>query len=252
MPPDHAPAASYPAAGRLRDRAGRQARARRILAVLDAWSGVPLADARLLDVGASHGIITAALAERVEWACGLDVDAAALRSALDDARAAGHALALVRGSGVQLPFKDECMDVVVCNHVYEHVPDGRALMREVARVLRPGGACYFAGGHRLQLVEPHYRLPFLSWLPRRVADAWLRASGRGARYEERFVPPWRLRALFADFSDARDVTGDVLRECHRFGLGPRALQSMFAVLLPAPLARVLGKALPTHLWVLRK
>ena len=52
---------------------------------------------------------------------------------------------------------------VVCNHVYEHVPDAAALMRDVHRVLRSDGVCYFAAGHTLQLIEPHYRVPFLSW-----------------------------------------------------------------------------------------
>jgi SAM-dependent methyltransferase len=143
------------------------------------------------------------------------------------------------------------MDLVVCNHVYEHVPDPRALLGEIARVLRPGGACYFASGHRLQLIEPHYRLPFLSWLPRPVADAYVRGTGRGTGYEETFLPPWRLRGLFGPFAEARDVTGDVLRECHRFGLGPRTLEKALSV-LPAALASGLGKLLPTYIWILRK
>jgi len=38
-------------------------------------------------------------------------------------------------------------------------------------------------GSRLALIEPHYRLPFLSWLPRPLATAYLRLSGRGSSYE---------------------------------------------------------------------
>lgn len=37
------------------------------------------------------------------------------------------------------PHPDDSFDVVLCNHVLEHVPDDRAAMREIARVLRPGG-----------------------------------------------------------------------------------------------------------------
>jgi ubiquinone/menaquinone biosynthesis C-methylase UbiE len=40
----------------------------------------------------------------------------------------------------RLPFKDECMDLVACNPVYEPARDAPALMREVARALRRGGA----------------------------------------------------------------------------------------------------------------
>lgn len=38
-----------------------------------------------------------------------------------------------------LPFEDDSYDVIVCNHVLEHVEDDAAAMRELYRVLRPGG-----------------------------------------------------------------------------------------------------------------
>jgi SAM-dependent methyltransferase len=38
-----------------------------------------------------------------------------------------------------VPFKDDAFDLIVCVHVLEHVPDDRRAMREMVRVLRPGG-----------------------------------------------------------------------------------------------------------------
>jgi SAM-dependent methyltransferase len=38
-----------------------------------------------------------------------------------------------------LCFGDESFDVVICNHVLEHIPDDRRAMSEIIRVLKPGG-----------------------------------------------------------------------------------------------------------------
>lgn len=39
----------------------------------------------------------------------------------------------------QIPYPDKTFDVIVCNHVLEHVEDDRQAMRELFRVLKPGG-----------------------------------------------------------------------------------------------------------------
>jgi SAM-dependent methyltransferase len=48
----------------------------------------------------------------------------------------------VRCDITALDFPDESFDVVVCSHVLEHVHDDRRAIRELHRVLRPGGVAY--------------------------------------------------------------------------------------------------------------
>lgn len=45
----------------------------------------------------------------------------------------------VLGDVCRLPFPSGAFDLIVCYHVLEHVPDDASAMRELARVLRPGG-----------------------------------------------------------------------------------------------------------------
>ena len=47
--------------------------------------------------------------------------------------------AMVSLDVTDLPFADDTFDVVYCSHVLEHVPDDRAALRELRRVLRPTG-----------------------------------------------------------------------------------------------------------------
>jgi len=38
-----------------------------------------------------------------------------------------------------IPFEEESYDVVICNHVLEHIPNDQQAMREIYRILKPGG-----------------------------------------------------------------------------------------------------------------
>ena len=40
---------------------------------------------------------------------------------------------------MKLSFKENSFDIVICTHVYEHVPNSKKLFDEIYRVLKPGG-----------------------------------------------------------------------------------------------------------------
>lgn len=62
----------------------------------------------------------------------------------------------VVGDGTCLPFRDACADAVLCTQVMEHVRDPFGLVRELARVLKPGGVLVLSGPMYWRLhEEPH-------------------------------------------------------------------------------------------------
>jgi SAM-dependent methyltransferase len=52
-------------------------------------------------------------------------------------------LADVKADICNLPFEDNSYDIILCNHVLEHIPDDTKAMQELYRVLKPGGMGIF-------------------------------------------------------------------------------------------------------------
>lgn len=48
-------------------------------------------------------------------------------------------LADVKADICDLPFKDDTFDVILCNHVLEHIPNDTKAIQELFRVMKPGG-----------------------------------------------------------------------------------------------------------------
>lgn len=160
------------------DEPSRILKARKIVALLGEER---FADANmLLEVGCGSGVISSTLAKL--GGPGLSVTAVDV----NDNRMVFEGYTFLKVEGTTLPFDDGSFDIVVSNHVIEHVgerTDQLHHLEEIRRVLRPGGCVYLAVPNKWRLIEPHYRLPLLSWIPRRAADLYLRLVGRGDRYD---------------------------------------------------------------------
>jgi len=98
------------------------------------------AEDRVLDVGCGPGIVTCAFARRAASAIGLDLVPAMLERARARAAELGvDNVAWVAGDLDPLPFEDRSFDVVVTRFVLHHVEDPGSALREMRRVLAPGG-----------------------------------------------------------------------------------------------------------------
>jgi SAM-dependent methyltransferase len=236
---------TYPAADRLKDLDGRKRRARRICKIVETFSPLKLADSIVLDIGASHLLMADELATTGAQVVGIDVD---LDAMVQGTGSSASNVAAVVASGEALPFKDQTFDLVICNHVYEHVHDAEALVSEIRRVLRQDGVCYFAGGHKYQLIEPHYRIPFLSWIPVRWADKWLKMRGWEG-YDIAFLDLPDLHALLASFQASHNITTQLLSRADEFDLAPKWMARFFKT-VPSPIRNLLSRLSPTQIWLL--
>ena len=226
---------------------GRVRKATTTRLILKEAFGDRLAHVDVLNVGCSTGIIDAELAPYVGSLTGIDIDAGAIRFAQTNHAAAN--LAFKIGDAMNIDASDASFDIVLCAQVYEHVPDPVRLMSEIRRVLKPGGACYFAATNRLNPIEQHYKLPLLSIIPISWAHWYLRVMGRGDYYYERHMTHGQLRRLVKDF-EIEDITLRVLDDPRRY-----EADYLFAgrkLVLARFIRRVAYWAFPGYIWLLWK
>jgi SAM-dependent methyltransferase len=90
---------------------------------------------RILDVASGAGFGLRMLREAHGCPIGLDYDATALR----EVRTVEPSARLVHADATCLPLATASLDLVVSFETIEHVPDARAMVLEIHRVLKPGG-----------------------------------------------------------------------------------------------------------------
>lgn len=144
-----------------------------------------LAGRVVLDLGCGRAALwTRAYVARGARVVALELDAARVRDSHAQLAATppagpGRVLGVVRADGERIPLADATASLVHCAQVLEHVASPEAFLRELRRVLAPGGACYLTAINRFALRDPHFRVVVVHWLPARLADriiGWLGAT----------------------------------------------------------------------------
>ena len=196
----------------------RRQKAAKILAVLrHALGRDDLSGLRAVDVGCSAGFIADELAGRRRHHARCRHRRAGAGAGQGAFRAPGH-LPLRAGGGHAVRGRQRRRRGPQPHLRARRRPGRGAAPRSTGSC--PRTACVYLGlANRLGVVEPHYRLPFLSWLPHGpLADRYVRAFGRADHYYERFRTRPGLRRLVAAF-DTWDYTLPVLTDPAGFNGG---------------------------------
>ena len=157
---------------------------------------------RILDLGCAAGGEIPELRARDFSVVGVDISSHMLRFARHRF-ASDPKVHFCRTDIDQLPFLSQSMDHVVCLGVFEFLPDYNPAVREICRVLRPGGLAIFAIPSRISQCELGERLANVS-----VAPLWRsvkRLVRRGSPpppvkppLQRNLCVPWRFRTLLRE------------------------------------------------------
>jgi SAM-dependent methyltransferase len=202
-----------------------------------------------LDIGCSGGFFIESLALHFEQVLGLDIDSIALAEAMNNR--SSERVNYIAADSMFLPFADNSVDLIICNHVYEHVPDAVRLFSEIFRVLDDNGMCYFGAASRLTLLEPHYHLPFLSWLPKFLAHYYMRVMKKGDYYYENLRTYWGIKKLIRKFR-LHDYTLNVVENPDRYAARDIIPKNSLIERIPVVLWKAFYWFLPGYIFILKK
>lgn len=164
------------------------------------WAGKDV-----LDLGCAGGFMAEALDDLGAQVTGIDPAKDAITAAIAHAEEGGRAIRYDVGVGEALPYADEAFDAVVCVDVLEHVADLGQVVREVARVLRPGGMFLF---------DTINRNPIARFATITMAEVVLGLLPKGTHDPDMFIKPAELQQhLRAGGFETGPMTG----------LGPRGI-----------------------------
>ena len=208
-----------------------------------------LTEARVLDIGSGMGGFLVAATLNGMHAVGVEPSAEYCR--LTRLRGLRHGLTarVIRGVGEALPCPDASFDIVLAQDILEHVRDPDTTMREMKRVLAPGGVALVTVINRLAWRDPHYHLLAVNWLPRSIGERIVERIGRSKRTAQ-FSDNQRLGAMyydtFAGFRRRARSLGLVVTDTKEQTLSERSSEPTGRY---APLVRMLsrvGLALPAY------
>lgn len=222
------------------DDSSRVIKANKISSVLNEF--VDLKMCKVLDIGIGSGRIIQQISQLCYSATGVDLcDERTTKS--------GYSFQII--SDEHLPYNDNYFDVVISNHVIEHVRNQELHISEAYRVLKGGGVFYLAMPNKYGFFDPHYKLPLISWLPRSFSSAYLRAT-RGKDWD---IYPISLRSIKRITSGNfyfKDMTIDVMMNPDKYHLDSMKSFQPLVRILPSCILKCLNLFAPTHILVLRK
>jgi SAM-dependent methyltransferase len=147
---------------------------------------------RVLDVGCGAGTDLVRFAKGGAIVSGVDLSASAIALARQNFSHQGLEVDLREADGEHLPYADGTFDLVFAHGVVQYTPDGRALVEECRRVLKPGGDAIFQVYNRISWLNA---LSKLMKVPLEHEDAPV--LGRYSASE--------FRAMLTGFGDIRIV-----------------------------------------------
>jgi len=174
--------------------------------------------AKLLDLGCGTGLTLAVLAGHFFDSTGCDIGTEEVKASKELLKHLNIKSPVVLYDGKHLPFMDNTFDIVTSIEVIEHVSEPDLMLKEIRRVLKPNGILHITTANKWWPIEPHYHLPFLSYLPMSLANLYLKLSKRGFSYDINLPDYGKFYREVNAYFNVEDITLKVVKDYKKYGL----------------------------------
>lgn len=196
----------------------RKTKARTIIEILKHYKNIK--ESRILDIGTGSGVISSEIRKISKKVYSVDIV---------DERVIKNNFAFRMVKGEKLPFKNNEFDIIISNHVMAHVKNDGLHLKEINRVLKEDGIVYLGMQNRLWPLEPNFNMLFLCWLPKKLADSYVRLMGKGSSYNVNPMTYFGFIKKIKKYFDYEDVTIEIIRQRMQM---PFALYKLLKIFSP--------------------
>ena len=175
-------------------------------------------NAKLLDLGCGIGLTLAVLTKTFRNSVGCDIEQKEVRATRELLKTTGKKIPVIIYDGKRLPFKGASFDIVTSIEVYEHVDKPDTMLKEIKRVLKPDGILLISTANKLWPIEPHYKLPFLTYLPKKIAEFYLKIFKRGETYNDINLPTYKeFYSQINKYFRIENITLEIIADYKKYG-----------------------------------
>ena len=146
-----------------------------------------LQGAAVLEVGCGQGDFARSIVSQAKSVAAIDFSAGAIAIARQRQQASVEKIDYRVGDAQALEFPDASFDVVFSCECLEHVPDPQKALKEMARVLKPGGSLVLTTENYSNAMIVYW---IMAWVQRRPFD-----SGAGVQPYENFFLFWNVKRM---------------------------------------------------------
>ncbi len=222
------------------DRQSRINKSKKIITILQR--ATDLGSSKVLDIGTGSGYIISEISKYCKEAHSVD---------LEDERKIKSRYRFAKVNDESLPYPNDSFDIVISNYVIEHIHNQKKHLDEAHRVLKKGGILYLGLPNKYYIIDDHYKLPLITWIPRPLSRLYLQLL-KNRDWDIYPLSRKKLRSFAKNKFLIDDLTTDVMKHPTKYKLDSFRRFQPFLKNIPRFMISMIKPFVPSYILILKK